>query len=376
MAGKAGSLGVALFGSIFLAVGVGAGFYSVRTLLRAEAMRAWREVPAQVTSCELDVARGSKGSRSYEVRATYQYEVDGVRYTGDRVSLHAGHDNIGRFHQRTYAQLRQSREGVEAVSCWVNPDRPAEAILIRTPRLELLAMFQIFALAFGGAGLSVVLAGLSGLFEPSPRLEAAGQSQIRMRGAGAHRAAAVLALAWNGYLGWLLWLARAVSQPEALPWYLWLIGATGLAPLGAAAYLTCRFRKFGVSVLELSPAPGAVGGTVTGAVRLSARVEADKGFDAVLQCVHQFTTRSGKHSQTHRHVLWEEALHLDAAHALGEDARLPVRFSVPEGKPATTAAGGRNGYYWQLTVTAAAPGLDYKAVFDVPMRAPRAQPAG
>jgi hypothetical protein len=94
-----------------------------------------------------------------------------------------------------------------------------------------------------------------------------------------------------------------------------------------------------------------------------------------LQCVHQYTSRSGKNSTTHRDVLWEEARHIDGNVAYGDETMLPVRFAVPYERPATTVAGGSNGYYWQLKATAAAPGIDYKAVFDVPVRhTPQSRP--
>ena len=92
-----GAVWAVFFGLIFLGVGVGAGFFSVRTLTQADAMRTWRETPAAVLSCDLNVSHGSKGGASYCVSARYQYEVKGVRYTGDRVSLHTGSDNIGQF---------------------------------------------------------------------------------------------------------------------------------------------------------------------------------------------------------------------------------------------------------------------------------------
>jgi hypothetical protein len=44
------------FGLIFFGVGAAFGFFSVRTLLRAEAMLAWRETPATVLTCSLDVS--------------------------------------------------------------------------------------------------------------------------------------------------------------------------------------------------------------------------------------------------------------------------------------------------------------------------------
>ncbi len=364
-----GAFFVILFGMLFLGVGLGAGFLSARTLVRAEAMRTWRETPAAVVTCDLNVSRGSKGGSTYNVSAQYQYDAAGVRYTGNRVSLHSGSDNVGRFHQRVYADLKRCQDRKEMTTCWVNPQNPADAILIRKPRPEMLIFMQLFVLAFGGAGLAVVMAGIAGLLQPAEGAESSvGQGQIRMRGASAHRVAGVLALAWNGYVAWFLWTVYRVTAPELMPWYLWLLAATGVIPAVVAGYLIGRFRKFGVSVFEMSPLPGVLGGPVAGTIRIPAKVETADGFDLALQCIHQYTTGSGKSSSTHRDVLWEDARHIDGSLSYGDETMLPVRFAVPYDRPATTVAGGGPGYYWRLNVTAAAPGIDYKAVFDVPVR--------
>ena len=368
MAIKGGAVILILFGSVFLAVGVGAAAFSVRTLVRAAAVKSWRETPATVLSCELRRYDDSDGGATYQVEATYQYRVDGVAYTGSRVSLHTGSDNVGDFHQRTYAALQRARDGVEATVCWVNPAAPADAVLVRKLRPEMLGFMQLFVLAFGGAGLAVVLIGLVGLLQRPEAEPLGGAGQIRMRGAALHRVAAGLALGWNGYVGWFLWQLWVVVAPEPLPWWAWLMAASGLLPAAWAAYLVLRIRKFGVSVFEMSPQPGVLGGPVSGVIRIPAKVEAEEGFDLVLQCIHQYTTGSGKNSTSHRDVLWETSERIENTLACGDETMLPVRFSVPYEKPATTAAGGSNGYYWQLKASAAASGIDYKAVFDVPVR--------
>ena len=377
MAQKGGAAFTIVFGLIFLSVGVGVGFFSARTLMRAEAVRSWQATPAKVVSCELSVSRGSKGGSSYQAKATYQYEVGGVRHTCDRVSLYSGSDNIGRFQQRAYSDLKQCMDRKRATTCWVNPKNADDAVLIRKLRPEMLIFMQLFALTFGGVGLGIVLTGLAALLQPAASADAsAGQGHIRMRGASAHRVAGVLALVWNGYTGWFLWKAYYAMAPDAVPWYLWLLAATGVIPAIIAGYLIGRFRKFGVSVFEMSPLPGVLGGPVSGTIRIPAKVETEDGFELVLQCIHQYTTRSGKNSTTNRDVLWEDARHIDGSLSYGEETMLPVSFAAPYEKPATTVAGGSNGFYWRLNVTAAAPGIDYKAVFDVPVqRTPQSVPA-
>ena len=358
-----------VFGLVFLAVGVGMGYFSVGTLNRANAMRAWRETPATVLSCNLQVSHSSKGGSSYRVEARYQYEVAGVRHTGDRVSLYSGSDNIGSFQRDLYETLKRAMDRKEPTTCWVNPQNPGEAVLSGKLRPEMLLFMQLFVLAFGGAGLAVVLSGVFALVQPSgPAEGVTGAGHIRMNGAAAHRVAAGLALVWNGYVGWLVWSACHALAPDSLPWPFWLLAASGVIPAGVAGYLVGRFRKFGISCFEMSPMPGVLGGPVSGTIRIPARVETEDGFDVSLRCIHQYTTGSGKSSSTHCDVQWEDSRHIDGGLSYGDETMLPVRFAVPYGESPTTAAGGRNGYYWRLTATAAAPGIDYKAVFDVPVK--------
>lgn len=377
MAQKGGAVVIILFGLIFLGIGVGAGYFSLRALSQAEAAKRWAETSAQVLSCELAVSRGSKGGSTYQAKATYRYEAGGVSHTGSRVSLQSGSDNIGGFQHRAYAELKRCLEQKQPTVCWVNPANPAEAVLYPKPRLEMLLFMQLFVLAFGGVGLALVLAGVTALFQPSAQADAPfGQGQIRMRGASAHRVAGALALAWNGYVGWFLWQAFHVLSPEPLPWWLWLMAATGVIPAAVAGYLIGRFRKFGISVFEMSPLPGVLGGPVNGTIRIPAKVETEDGFDVELICIRQYSTGSGKNSTTHRDVIWQDSRHIDGGVSYGEETMLPVRFTVPYEQQATTAAGGGNGIYWRLNATAAAPGIDYKAVFDVPVkRTPQSAPS-
>lgn len=368
MGQKFKALGLMLFGAAFLAVGVFMGRRSVNTLLEAEAMRGWTRAPAAVLACNLESHRGSKGGYTYKTTATYRYAVNGVTNVGRRVSLHSGADNVGSFQQRTYAMLSRCRKNKQTTVCWVNPQRPDDAILFRKPRLELLLMLQLFVLVFGGAGAAIVMAGVWELFRRPDAEPMAGLGQIRMNGANAHRVAGALALAVNGYVAFFLWKAFVVMAPERLPWFIWLLAAAGAAPAVLAGYWIGRIKKYGVSVFEMSPMPGVLGGPVSGTIRIPGRIEADAGVAVKLQCIHQYTTGSGKNQSTHRDVLWEDACRLDGGLSCGSETMLPVRFTVPYSKPATTAAGGRKGYYWRLIASAATPGIDYKAVFDVPVR--------
>lgn len=366
---RGGTVLQGFIGVILFAVGAGMGGAVLHTLGQARAMSAWREVPAKVTACDLQVRRGNKGGKTYRVTARYTYEVDGVRHTGDRVSLHRGADNIGGYHRRKHAELRQDMATGTPTVCRVDPNRPEKAILDPKPRPELLAMFELIALVLIAAGLGIGISalpagrGLAGAVDA-----AAGRGGIVMQGAGRHRAALASALAGTSFVAVCLWETLPLFGWQHMPWFLALPPVVAAIPVAVAVSMLLRHRKHGVSVLEMSPLPGRPGGAVNGTVRIPAVVEAADGFDLTLQCVHQYSVRRGKNRQSHRDVLWEDARRLEGGgRAFGQETLLPVRFTLPADKPITTAALGRDGYAWKLTVSAALPGLDYQAVFDVPV---------
>jgi len=367
MSPKKGSLALVLFGLPFLCVGVGMGVYTARTLLRAEAVRAWQEVPATVVSCDLKSESDSDGGTTYRVVASYRYEVEGRSYTGDRVSFHSGADNIGSFQQRLYAALSECQRQKKNTPCWVNPANPAEAVLSRTLRPELIAFGQLFVFAFGGAGIGLMMAGAYAWIKR--RREQSADGLIRMSGASAHRVWVAVAVAWNAYAGWLIWELWHLLAPEPVPWPFWLIAAIGVVLALAAGYRLGRFRKFGVSRFALSPAPAEVGGTVAGTIRIPARVSAQQGFELKLQCFQRITTPSGDGSSTCTECRWEEVRPAVAGLEYGDETLVTVRFTLPPDQSETTALGGGDGIFWRLTATAATRGIGYRAAFEVPVRA-------
>ena len=57
---------------------------------------------------ELEEHSDEDGS-TYETTATYRYDYSGTTYTGTRVAIDTGSDNIGSFQHRLYSELRTAR---------------------------------------------------------------------------------------------------------------------------------------------------------------------------------------------------------------------------------------------------------------------------
>ena len=363
-----GGIFLTLFGAVFLAVGVVMGFFSIASMRKAEGMLKWNESPAKILSCELERHRGNKGGVSYKVTAQYQYEVDGVQYKNNRVSLSSGFDNIGSFHRDLYNRLKKNKVGSQPFSCWINPSNAADSILVRKPRIPMLMFKALFVLIFGSVGLAIALSGVFMALTPNTSSENFQQPRIRMRGASSYKVGIAVAVYWNAFTLWMTWKALIVFTAAELPLYFWGFTASGVISAMIAVYMVMRFNKYGISFFEMSPLPGVLGGPVSGSIRIPKQVNTEDGFELTLQCIHQYTTRSGKNSTTHRDVLWDDSCHIDSVYNYGSEIVLPVKFAVPFNKPATSAAGKRNGHYWQLKAKAKSPGIDYRAVFDLPVK--------
>ena len=188
------------------------------------------------------------------------------------------------------------------------------------------------------------------------------------------------------YLKWAagLWTALALGGIGAgLYWGgdVWLFAAVAcLIAVGLATVAVIhlmRQRKFGVSELTLKSSPALLGGCLDGEVQTGLRQGEPPrdGFRLRLRCVHHWeesryqSDSKAPRTYQHRDVVWEgEQRHPGHAGTGGPDRLgVPVEFDLPADLPATTLGGNNEGIRWELVVSAAVPGLDYVATFEVPV---------
>ena len=246
--------------------------------------------------------------------------------------------------------------------------------------------FGLFAVTFGGVGLggiAAVLAGRRNLKQQealvarhpeSPWLWRSDWASGRIVDSGRVTmfTAWVFAAFWNlisfptGYLG--VRAAMQEGKPAALLALLFPLVGIGL--VGWAVRSTLRYRKYGVSRLELTTIPGVIGRTLTGTVRAPARMQPEAGFQVTLSCVRRTTTRSGKSSSTSETILWQ-----DERQVRGEPRRtaetmethIPVAFRLPADVAACDNTNPTNRVLWRLRLCAVVPGVDYESTFEVPV---------
>jgi hypothetical protein len=149
-----GRIFLTLFSLPFLGVGVLMTYMTLSTVFKSATVQGWRKVPTEIQEIHVEELRGSD-STTYQLQAKYTYQIDGRDYTGTKVGIHGGADNIGRWHHNTLARLEADRDQERAVA-YVNPKDPNESYLAPDLRPGMVAFQAMFGVVFGAAGAAML----------------------------------------------------------------------------------------------------------------------------------------------------------------------------------------------------------------------------
>ncbi|MGZ8398359.1 MAG: hypothetical protein ACXWWN_04905 [Gemmatimonadales bacterium] len=244
----------------------------------------------------------------------------------------------------------------------------------------------LFAVTFGGVGFGGIAATLVGRrkLKEQAALEANhpdkpwlwrsdwASGRIVDSGRVTMFTAWVFAALWNlvsfptGFLG----VRAAIQEGKPAALLALLFPLVGMALVVWAVRATLRYRKYGVSRLELSTIPGVVGRTLTGMVRAPASMQPEEGFEVILSCVRRVTTRSGKNSSTSETILWQDERLVrgePSRTAAAMETHIPVAFRLPADAEPCDGTDSNNRVLWRLRLSATVPGVDYEAQFEVPV---------
>ncbi len=372
-----------LFSLPFAGVGVLMFFMTLNVLNQWRRANTWQEVKAHLVSVDLH-SHTSDDSTTYEVAASYNYQFGGSRYSGTRVGLTVGSDNIGDYHERVYDRLRKAMDEDQQVPCYVNPEDPTEAYLDLELRWGMLIFYMVFVFMFGGAGFGIM--GFSGyqlfkkvvaigLFKhlssqsksapiskskttPKPALAddiktiqgTASTKGLRLyQTAGAKKIVRhiVIAVVWNLFAIPITWFAwPKLADGDLLTSMLLIFPLIGSLLAIAAVLDAIHWRKFGLSNLSLK-APPKAGQRWSCVLTNNAVLRFDNGFKIQLKRPVKF--RSDKEPD----VLAETESYPQNSGRSG--LYLPFSLMVPPSE----------NLRWLLEVTADIPGLDYKAEFEI-----------
>jgi hypothetical protein len=176
---------------------------------------------------------------------------------------------------------------------------------------------------------------------------------------------------------WLMWVVtifwNALSWPVvfALPRELekgnkgilvgLLFPAIGLGLVAAAVYVTMRYRKFGVSWLDLHGSSGVVGGYAAGVIQPGQPLLGVDSVEVRLACIRRVVTGSGKHRHVRERLLWDDSIRLR------KDSDIPFYFAIPPDATVSDDHNPRDKVIWSIEARASLPGVDYEAQFEVPV---------
>jgi hypothetical protein len=178
------------------------------------------------------------------------------------------------------------------------------------------------------------------------------------------------AIFWNAVSlpVWFLISRELVKQNRAVLITL-LFPIIGVGLIAAAIYVTARRAKFGASTCTIDRIPLQPGTTFHGEVRLRSRQRPEAGFSFVLTSIRAITTGSGKSRSTRENVLWQETRVVSSSTAAPspDGMRVPFSFELPPDAESTDERQTDNRVLWRLEVSAELPGVDYYAIFELPV---------
>jgi len=370
-----------LFGLPFAAGGLLVAWLTFSSVWLTLQARSWPQVAATIDQVEL-ITHSSHDGTTYEVEASYHYDIDGHRYSGDTVSADPGADSGREAHQHIYRKLLRYRGREGAYQAWVDPHDPQRAMLITDVRWGKVTLMGLFALVFGGVGFGLIIGGVVGARALKREQQlAANHPDEPWRWRSQWQGGVVVSDDRNRLLGLglfaLLW--NLISAP--IPFILygeWQRGNQGalvalLFPLTGAVLAVVWFRRwwhrrrFGDLKLRLSPFPGRIGGELAGAVEWQRLLPPATRAQLTLSSVAIRTQRSGKRSSTVEDVLWQQVQEVAVARRGVASSMIALRFQIPPGQSPSDWSNANRKLEWRLKLQAALPGIDLDANFVVPV---------
>ena len=380
---RTGSVALMLFALPFAGVGVGALVWGALDVLAWQRTSAWTAVSANLLTVVLEEHDGDD-STTYETTATYRYEYAGQDYTGTRVAIGSGADNLGDFQRDLYWQLRSAQDSGTPITAYVDPQNPASAVLNRELRYGLVLFKGIFVLLFGGVGFGLLFGARHGgakaaaeqiLHEQFPNEPWRWRPEWASgRIPGSARTAAYVAIGfavvWN-----LISLPAAVFIPDEIAsgnrlaaiGLLFPLVGIGLAVWAIRSWL--RLKRFKVATLVLQRTPVALGGRLKGTIRVDAEVPIATDFKLELVCSEERVTGSGKNRHHSERMLWQKEWRVPRHHCQIGPAltSIPVDIVVPADQPAASPTNDSPKIEWRLDVTGECPGPDFWSRFELPV---------
>jgi hypothetical protein len=176
----------------------------------------------------------------------------------------------------------------------------------------------------------------------------------------------VIALIWNGFSWPAVYPAFQRGYLESDEYFLVIFPLIGIALLFFALQLARQWRRFGTSWCEIRGKAGIIGKECAGTIRASVEFQPVGEYLLRIQCVERIVTGSGKQRRTDSHVRWQET---QTVSPLGKSSRAGIPFScrIPSDTFETKDSNAKGDVEWSLSITAPLQGVNYGALFTVPV---------
>ncbi len=167
-----------------------------------------------------------------------------------------------------------------------------------------------------------------------------------------------------------------LAQGEAVFTLLLLLPVAGLVLLGASIYMGLRHRKYGKAVFQMADLPAYVGEDLGGVLEIPVRLDTQEVVCRVV-CVRRVVTGTGDDEKANETELWGAAQTIPASAFQYEGGRtlIPLIIGLEGASMPCDDTNPRNRILWRLTAKAKTPGIDFSAVFDVPVFARTNRPS-
>lgn len=191
--------------------------------------------------------------------------------------------------------------------------------------------------------------------------------QIRSGGRG------FTVILWTATIAWNLTLGVSFIQtlpnpdiPIPAKILLGILSLGGFVFAYFAVRSTLQRLRFGESWCCIRGKAGVLGQKMEGTIRTTNEVTPTGDYAIQLQCVESYTTGSGKNRRTESRIHFETK---QSVPSQGKNSQvgIPFCFDLPEYPLETGYQLARGSVNWQLRVTAPVKGVDYSAMFIVPV---------
>lgn len=347
---------VLLFGLLFTAVPLCVLYFWVYPYLsQTWGARDWATTNGTLISCSVEEHTDSDNATTYNVVASYSYEVEGRTFQGNRPTFQKGADSFEDDHRELEQRLQNAQSQLGHITVYYNPEFPYESVLDRSIRWKYLMMQLLFSLIFLAFGIGIM--SVSAVM----KVKKVDYSDpvIRNKPAGKFGLTFFMGLVFFlvGIFPIMI-IEKELSTGNYWVLLLLLFPLIGLLMLWSSFTILREWMRFGEIIVRMDPNPGSIGSDVAGTIELKEPFTPEVQFHVALACIRMEDSRGESGSDSSSKLLWQEE---GIAHAESSPMGTVLRFAfeVPDHLPPSSYATHSNdSVTWQLYVNAVLPGPD------------------